>query len=183
MLHQLKFTNNVRMSSLYLTKYIQFDEGQKANTIITITGVEKIQTSTLKLDVIDSKRGAVLRTLTLTPRKRSKEHFLVSFSPPSKPFRFRLRGKTIAGNNFERSSKKTVKPLTALVRVYKAMNGLLALPRGRRMYVVMKIFNNGPTEVFDVTVNDPLGYSTSRRKLKVKVYSKRDRRFAYMIYL
>ena len=151
--------------------------GRVAHAIITVTGVERIQTNTLKLDVIDDTSGRTLQTLTLKPRTRSKAHFTVSFTPPSKPFKLHMKGRTLAGNAFERSSKKIVKPLTAIVRVYKAMNGQLALPRGRRMYVIMKIFNYGPTEKFDVSINDPLGYSTSRPNQVVKVDSKRDRRF------
>lgn len=150
--------------------------GQNANTIVTVTGAEKLRPYSLRLDLIDVKRGGVLMTRTLRPRRRSKEHFLVSFRPPTKPFKLRLRGLTRAGKSFERTSRKTIKPLSAIVRVYKSMNGLLVLPRGRRMYVIMIIFNHGNTEIFDININDPLRYATSRKRFRVKVYRRRTRR-------
>jgi hypothetical protein len=56
--------------------------------------------------------------------------------------------------------KKTIHVTTALIRVYKAQHGQLTIPRGRRMYVILLIFNTGATETFDVSVNDPLRYAS-----------------------
>ncbi|XP_031573152.1 von Willebrand factor A domain-containing protein 7-like [Actinia tenebrosa] len=151
--------------------------GQRANAIITVAGAERIQRNRLSVELIDSRNGRVLTTVAMTPRSSSKVHFVVSFTPPSTPFKFRMKGRTKAGHGFERSSRKTIRATTALIRVYRAKDGQLTIPRGRRMYVILLIFNVGPTETFDVSVNDPKRYATTRRKQRVQVYKNRSRRF------
>ncbi|XP_031557718.1 von Willebrand factor A domain-containing protein 7-like [Actinia tenebrosa] len=152
--------------------------GQRANAIITVAGAERIQRNRLSVELIDSRNGRVLTTVAMTPRSSSKAHFVVSFTPPSTPFKLRMKGRTKAGNVFERSSIKTIRATTALIRVYRAKDGQLTIPRGRRMFVILLIFNVGPTETFDVSVNDPKQYATKRRKRHVKVNKNRSRRFS-----
>lgn len=76
------------MQQEYLISIVWRFLGRKTDTIVTVTGVERIQTNNLKLDLLESKTNKVLGTFTLTPRRRSKAHFTVSFSPPSSAFRF-----------------------------------------------------------------------------------------------
>lgn len=152
--------------------------GQVAKAVITVTGIDKVQSSSLLIQVLDSTTGRVLKTVAMKPRGRSKAHFLVSFKPPSTPFKLKIKGKTKAGNTFERSSRKEIQATTALIRVHSAKDGQLTIPRGKRSYVIMMIYNTGPTGRFKIVVTDPLGFAVSRKNRQIRVRKNRSKRFS-----
>lgn len=115
-----------------------------------------------------SKDGKRLGTTTVTPRGTIGAHFSASFIPPSVSFKLRLRGKTQKGYNFERNSHNVVHPSHALIRVLYARNEFI-LPAGGSGFVVFVVYNNGPTEIFDVKVKDRLKYVSHLRRTSITV--------------
>jgi hypothetical protein len=64
-----------------------------------------------------------------------------------------VKGKTKRGNAFERSSRNKIHAATALIRVRSAKHGQLTIPRGKRTFVVIMVYNTGLTEIFGIVVS------------------------------
>lgn len=145
--------------------------------IVTIAGSNKINKNGLNLDFM-SKNGRRLGTAAVTPRGTSSAHFTSSFTPPSVPFKLKLRGKTKAGYNFERTSRNIVHPSHALIRVLYARNEF-TVPAGGRGFVVFVVHNTGPTEMFDIKVKDRL--KLVRRLRRSYIIVRRDRQSFFSV--
>ena len=117
--------------------------------LITVAGSEKLNTSSLRLEII-TPEGARITDVTL--QTTDNVHFTASFTPrTSQQFKLKLSGITRGGNTFERISRQKIKPSRALLRVRYASNDY-TLPLGRVTFVHFQICNFGATEYFDVTV-------------------------------
>ncbi|XP_073229342.1 von Willebrand factor A domain-containing protein 7-like isoform X4 [Porites lutea] len=135
--------------------------GKLNKIIITVAGSEKLNSSSLLLQLI-STEGNLISDFTLQPQSRG--HFIASFNPhalvPS--FKLKLKGVTQNGYHFERISRKTVRPTTAVLRVKYASN-LYTLPLGRTTFIHFLVCNFGTTEIFHIEVlKDRLGYIVRR---------------------
>lgn len=126
-----------------------FLEGKLNKMFITVAGSEKLNTSSLHLELITLK-GDRIRDVTL--QTTNNVHFTARFTPfTSQPFKLRLSGITRGGYTFERISRQKIKPSRILLRVKHASNDY-TLPLGRVTFVHFEICNFGATEYFDVTV-------------------------------
>ena len=126
-----------------------------------MAGSEKLNNSSLLLQLI-STEGNLISDVTLQPQSQGR--FIASFNPhahfPS--FRLKLKGVTRDGYHFERISRKTVSPTTAVLRVKYASN-LSTLPLGRTTFIHFLVCNFGATEIFHIEVlKDRLGYIIRR---------------------
>ena len=122
--------------------------------ILTVAGSNKINSRSLTLDLM-SMDGRRLSTTTVTPQGSSGAHFSASFTPPSAPFKLKLRGTTKEGNSFERKSHNTVHPSHVLIRVVWASNDYTIPTTGISWKIVsFTVHNRGPGDVFDVQVKN-----------------------------
>ena len=126
-----------------------------------MAGSEKLNSSSLLLQLI-STEGNLISEVTL--QSQSQGHFIANYTPhthvPS--FKLKLKGTTRNGYPFERISRKTVRPTTAVLRVKYASN-LYTLPLGRTTFIHFLVCNSGATEVFHIEVlRDRLGYIVRR---------------------
>ena len=130
-----------------------------------MAGSEKLNSSSLLLQLI-STEGNLISDFALQPQ--SQGHFIASFNPhalvPS--FKLKLKGVTQNGYHFERISRKTARPTTAVLRVKYASN-LYTLPLGRTTFIHFLVCNFGATEIFHIEVlKDRLGYIVRRGRLR-----------------
>ena len=112
--------------------------------------------------------GNRLGTATVTPHGTSGAHFSASFTPPSEPFKLKLKGTTKKGYAFVRNSHTTVHPSHALIRVLYARNEY-TIPAGGSGFVMFVVYNTGPTEIFDIKVKDRLKYVAHLRRTHITV--------------
>ena len=149
--------------------------GKKSHLVLTVAGADKIRANTLSLELVDSKTGRQISKATVKPRGTTGAHFVSSFVPPPRStFRLVLKGKTKRGYDFRRMSRNIIKPKTALIRITYARNDF-TIPRGSRSFVVFVVHNVGPTEVFDIFIEDRLGFRVrkGRRSVLVRQGAKR----------
>ena len=127
--------------------------------VITVAGSDKLDTSTVRLELITTE-GTRISDVTL--QTSDNVHFTASITPrTSRPFKLKLRGTTRGGNTFERISRQTIKPTTAVLRGKYASNDY-TLPLGRTTFVHFQLCNFGASEYFNVTVaKDKMGYMLS----------------------
>ena len=145
-----------------LTMYsILFFKGKLNKILITVAGSEKVNRSSVRLELITTE-GTRISDVTL--QKLGDDHFTASITPRSAiPFKLKLKGITLGGNPFERISRQTIKPTTAVLRRKYASNDH-TLPVGRVTFVHFQLCNFGATEYFDVTVvKDRMGYIVNPR--------------------
>ena len=117
--------------------------------LITVAGSEKLNTSSVRLELITTE-GTRMSDVTL--HTSDNVHFTASITPSAgQPFKLKLRGTTRGGHTFERISRQTFKPTTAVLRVKHASNDY-TLPLGRVTFVHFQLCNFGASEYFDVTV-------------------------------
>lgn len=135
--------------------------------ILTVAGADKISKTSLSLDLMsmDERR---LGTAAVTPHGSSGAHFSATFTPPSAPFKLKLKGMTKKGYSFERNSHKTVHPSHALIRVLYARNEY-TIPAGGSGFVMFVVYNTGATEIFDIKVKDRLKYVAHLRRTSITV--------------
>ena len=145
--------------------------------ILTVAGANKINSKSLSLDLM-SMDGRRLGTTTVTPHGTSGAHFSASFTPPSAPFKLKLKGKTKKGFTFERNSHNTVRPSHALIRVLYARNEY-TIPAGGRGFVMFVVYNTGSTETFDIKVKDRLKYVARLRRTAITVRKGRKSFFSF----
>ena len=140
---------------IHVTSNPVFLQGKLNKMLITVAGSEKLNTSSLHLELI-TPEGAGISGVTL--QTTDNVHFTASFTPlTSQPFKLRLSGITRGGNTFERISRQKIKPSRTLLRVKYASNDY-TLPLGRVTFVHFQICNFGATEYFDVkVVKDRMG--------------------------
>ena len=121
-----------------------------------MAGSEKVDTSSVCLELITTD-GTRISDVTL--QTRDNIHFTASITPRSgQPFKLKLKGTTLGGNSFERISRQTIKPTTAVLRGKYASNDY-TLPLGTITIVHFQLCNFGASEYFDVkVVKDKLGY-------------------------
>ena len=127
------------------------------NLVITLAGSEKVDTSSLRLQLITTE-GIHISDVTL--QSRDSVHFTASILPSKslRAFKLKLKGTTREGYPFERISRQTIKPTTAVLRGKYASNDY-TLPLNRVTFIHFQLCNFGDTEVFNVTVvKDRLGY-------------------------
>lgn len=130
--------------------------------ILTVAGANKINSGSLSLDLM-SMYGRRLSTAYVTPHGTSGVHFSASFTPPSEPFKLKLRGTTKKRNAFERNSHNTVHPSHSLIRVLYARNEY-TIPAGGTGFVMFVVHNTGPTEIFDINIKDRLKFVARLRR-------------------
>ena len=128
--------------------------GETARVILTVAGDEKINRSTLALDLL-SEDGKRLGLAIVSPGRTSGAHFTASFNPPSVPFTLKLKGKTKKGYNFERLSHNVVQPSLFIIRVLYASNEY-TINAGGRTFVMFRVHNNGPPDSFDITLDEKM---------------------------
>lgn len=127
--------------------------------VLIITEAEKIDVMSLVVDLL-SRDGNSLGMASAKPVGTSGAHFSASFTPPSVPFRLVLKGKTKKGNRFERNSHSIVNPSNVLIRVLYAKEEYTVPSKGNG-YVMFIVYNNGPSEVFDVHVRNTTRFTAS----------------------
>ncbi|KAL9960335.1 hypothetical protein ACROYT_G033781 [Oculina patagonica] len=133
--------------------------GETARVILIVTEADKLDAMSLDVDLL-SKDGNSLGKASAKPVGTSGAHFSASFTPPLVPFRLVLKGKTKKGNKFERSSHSIVTPSNVLIRVLYAKEEYTVPAKGNG-YVMFIVYNNGPSEVFDVNVKDTEKFKAS----------------------
>jgi len=141
--------------------------GKKAVVILTVAGANTINKNSLSLDLI-SMDGRRLGTAAVTPHGSSGAHFSATFTPPSAPFKLKLKGMTKKGYSFERLSHNAVHPSHALIRVLYARNEY-TIPAGGSGFVLFLVYNTGATEIFDIKVKDHLKYAAHLRRSYITV--------------
>ena len=115
-LYLYKARFSTKLTCLKISSLFRFlFAGEKANVIITVSGNEKINKKTLKLDLL-RKVGALTVQALVSPRGTSGAHFTSSFDSTSVPFTLKLKGKTKKGYNFERLSHNVVQPSPFIIR-------------------------------------------------------------------
>lgn len=124
-----------------------------------------------------SKKGKRLGTVQLIPRGKRSAHFSASFTPPSSPFKLKLRGKTKRGYSLERSSRSIVHPSHALIRVVYARNEF-TVPAGGRGFVLFVVYNTGRTERFDIKIKNTMGFVHYLRRSSIFVRQGRKNYFS-----
>ena len=124
--------------------------GEKAHVILTVAGNEKMDRSTLALDLL-SEDGKRLGSAIVSPGRTSGAHFTASFNPPAVPFTLKLKGMTKKGYKLERLSHNVVQPSLFIIRVLYVSNEY-TIPAGGRTFVMFRVHNNGPNDIFDIRV-------------------------------
>lgn len=137
-----------------------FLEGKNNVMVITVAGSEKIDASSVRLELVTTEG---IRISDVTSQTLNNVHFTANITPrASQPFKLKLRGITLGGNQFERFSRQTVRPTTAVLRDKYASNDY-TLPLGRVTFVHFQLCNFGTSEYFDVIrVKDMMGCIISR---------------------
>ena len=143
----------------FLLIFIIFYLGKLNTLVITLAGSEKVDSSTLRLQLI-SKDGSHISDVTLQPR--DSVHFSASVVAPAQVFKLKLRGNTRSGSPFQRISRQIIEPSKVLLRVWSASNDY-TLPHNRNTVVHFQLCNYGDRERFQVTVKDRLGFLVTRR--------------------
>lgn len=120
-----------------------------------LAGEGKVNTDSLRLWIV-TKSGAVLRELKL--QSNDSIHYETSFIPPTSPFRLKLTGTTQKGHTFERLSRRTIKPTTAVLRAKYASNDF-TLPLNVTTFLHFQICNFGDSELFEILLKkDSMDY-------------------------
>ena len=143
----------------YLLIFIIFYLGKLNTLVITLAGSEKVDNSSLRLQLI-TKDGSHISDVTLQPR--DSVHFSASVMAPAQVFKLKLRGNTRSGSPFQRISRQIIEPSKVLLRAWSASNDY-TLPHNRNTVVHFQLCNYGVRERFQVTVKDRLGYLVTRR--------------------
>lgn len=132
-----------------------------------MAGSEKVDHSSLRLQLVTTE-GHHIRDVTL--QSRDNDHFTASMTPraPARTFKLKLRGTTRGGNAFERISRQTVKPTTAVLRGKYASNDY-TLPLNRVTFIHFQLCNYGPNDVFNVSViKDRMRYIVASPRLRLR---------------
>ncbi|KAL9960311.1 hypothetical protein ACROYT_G033756 [Oculina patagonica] len=134
--------------------------GKHNKMVLTLLSWEgKVDTGSLRLQLV-TKSGAVIRNLNLVTN--DSIHYKTSFIPPTTLFKLKLFGTTQKGYSFERISRRTIKPTTALLRSKYASNNF-TLPLNKTTVLHFQICNFGATELFQITVTkDRMGYIVNK---------------------
>lgn len=120
-----------------------------------LAGEGKVNTDSLRLWIV-TKSGAVLLELKL--QSNDSIHYETSFIPPTSPFRLKLTGTTQKGHTFERLSRRTIKPTTAVLRAKYASNDF-TLPLNVTTFLHFQICNFGDSELFEILLKkDSMDY-------------------------
>ena len=130
--------------------------------LISLAGSEKVDNTSLRLQLITTKGDHII---DVTLQQQSQSHFIARFNPKAlaRSFKLKLKGTTRSGYQFERISRQTVKPATAVLRGRYASNDF-TLPLGRTTFIHFQLCNFGTTDTFDVVVvKDVLSYVLPRR--------------------
>lgn len=134
--------------------------------IVTLTGADKIQTSSLRLSLIDKNGNLIREADSFTPQGKSGVHFLATMSPPTGPFKLLLKGKTKGGYPFKRNSRTVIEAKSAVLTLLYTKHDQ-TIPAGGTSYAFLILHNSGKTtERFTITATDNLGvvYSFTRSK-------------------
>ena len=142
----------------YLT-FIIFYLGKLNTLVITLAGSEKVDNSSLRLQLI-TKDGSHISDVTLQPR--DSVHFSASVMAPAQVFKLKLRGNTRSGSPFQRISRQIIEPSKVLLRVWSASNDY-TLPHNGITFLHFQLCNYGVRERFQVTVKERLGYLVTPR--------------------
>ena len=171
MRHKLRRIWTLKLTLNHVFFLFVFLKGKLNNLVITLAGSEKVDTSSLRLQLI-TKEGTHISDVTL--QSRDSVHFTASILPStSRAFKLKLKGTTRRGHAFERISRQTIKPTTAVLRGKYASN-YYTLPLNRVTFVHFQLCNFGATEVFNVTVvKDRLRYVMPPRTSPKRVISGR----------
>lgn len=130
--------------------------------IISLAGSEKVDNTSLRLQLITTEGDHII---DVTLQQQSQSHFIARFNPKTlvRSFKLKLMGATRSGYQFERISRQTVKPATAVLRGRYASNDF-TLPLGRTTFIHFQLCNFGTTDTFDVVVvKDVFSYVLPRR--------------------
>ena len=146
---------NSQLFNIYLFFYL----GKLNTLVITLAGSEKVDNSSLRLQLI-TKDGSHISDVTLQPR--DSVHFSASVIAPAQVFKLKLQGNTRSGRPFQRISRQIIEPSKVLLRVWSASNDY-TLPHNGTTFVHFQLCNHGDRERFQVTVKDRLGYLVTRR--------------------
>jgi hypothetical protein len=129
--------------------------------ILTIAGANKIRKNPVVLELI-TKHGEHIRDIQLTPDSRGV-HYIANFTPPSRPFKLKIKGTTKSGNPFERISRSIVEPKYIQLRVLHSDNDF-TLRRGKTSNVTFHLLNSANVnKVVNIRVKDRLGCARIER--------------------
>lgn len=120
-----------------------------------LSGVGKVNSGSLRLQIV-TESGTVVRSLNLI--SHGSTHYEASFPPPTTPFRLKLIGTTHRGHTFERMSRRTIQPTTAVLRGKYASNDF-TLPLNVTTFMHFQICNFAASELFEIVARkDVMGY-------------------------
>ncbi|KAK3730532.1 hypothetical protein QZH41_017239 [Actinostola sp. cb2023] len=138
------------------------DDGRQTKLVLTMAGFHKVQKNTVVLELI-TKYGEHIRDVSLTPDNQGMR-YVATFTPPSRPFKLKIKGTTKAGNAFERISRNIIEPKHVLLRVFRS-NKDFTLRRGQTSTVTFHLFNAAAAnKVVNIQVKDRLGYVAALRR-------------------
>ncbi|XP_031568684.1 von Willebrand factor A domain-containing protein 7-like isoform X4 [Actinia tenebrosa] len=131
--------------------------GENSKVVITLAGNEKTRKNSVVLELI-TKYGKHIRDLQLTPDSRGVR-YTATFTPPSRPFKLKIKGTTKRGNPFERISRSIVEPKHVQLRVLHSANDF-TLRRGTSSTVTFHLYNSANVNKrVKINVKDRLGYA------------------------
>jgi hypothetical protein len=131
---------------------------------LTVAGAEKIRKNTVVLELI-TKYGKHIRDIQLTPDRRGV-HYIATFTPPSRPFKLKIKGTTKSGNPFERISRSIVEPKSIQLRVLHSSDDF-TLHKGKTSTITFHLFNAANVnKVVNIRVKDRLGYARVLRNVR-----------------
>ncbi|XP_031568688.1 uncharacterized protein LOC116303307 isoform X2 [Actinia tenebrosa] len=131
--------------------------GRPSKLVLTVAGAEKIRKNSVVLELI-TKYGKHIQDIQLTPDSRGVR-YTATFTPPSRPFKLKIKGTTNSGNQFERVSRNIVEPKSIQLRVLHSSNDF-TLRRGTSSTVTFHLYNAANVnKVVNIRVKDRLGYA------------------------
>ena len=145
--------------------------GKTAHVILIVRGAEKLQPSSLKLNIL-STDGRPLHTTSLRQVGGDGVHFSASFPTPAEAFNMQLKGKTKKNFQFERNSQSTVEPSHVVVKLMYARNEFTA-PKSSYEFAMFFILNSGATEKFKFQIKETVNFKAEYSASLITVYQNR----------
>ena len=145
--------------------------GKTAHVILIVRGAEKLQPSSLKLNIL-STDGRPLHTTSLRQVGGDGVHFSASFPTPAEAFNMQLKGKTKKNFQFERNSQSTVEPSHVVVKLLYARNEFTA-PKSSYEFAMFFILNSGATEKFKFQIKETVNFKAEYSASLITVYQNR----------
>ena len=126
-----------------------------------MSGAGKIQKSSLLVDIIDMAGKTLVANKKPTEVGKSGIRFTLDLVPPNKAFKLMLKGKTIAGKNFQRISRHVDSSKPLVVKEYYTYRHY-TIPQKGSTSVLLYLFNGLSSEKsYYVSFKTKKGYTAS----------------------